>query len=480
MTVLVKKSNRSPATTAVACHSSDGTTVHARPLRLTRLAVTFEFSTPECVIRNSEVLRDLQIVVQDKIIYSGRGVVRSVVDAGTKIVCEATLDETGWKNLETTLKTAGPARLHDEFKQFVAEWQKLYKVLPQYKTIVADMHTFLTDLRLWIEQVELALCTDSRKSPHANQNQIVEELAKYVFPCVDALFEKFEAVAARVESDLAPVHYMYIRRQLHPIVLCTPFLHRAFYKPLGYAGDYKTVIMIALNQPSGTTLFAKLLDEWFLRQPPTQGHRNRLAHFEKQLAAETTRAVSAGRNARILSIGCGPAWEAQQFIRNNPLSNKAEFTLVDFNHETLEYVKNTLNDLKKQYGRQTKFEVVQLSAQELLHQKRLHNTQIAQKQFDYVYCGGLFDYLPDNVCKRLIKLLYEWLAPGGLLTVTNLDPSNPSRSTMEHIADWHLIYRTRSQLLALIPEHVVHDQVRVLTDATGTNLILQLRKQNEP
>jgi len=40
-----------------------------------------------------------------------------------------------------------------EFKAFIHEWQQLYKVAPEFKVVVADIQTFLTDLRLWLEQV---------------------------------------------------------------------------------------------------------------------------------------------------------------------------------------------------------------------------------------------------------------------------------------------------------------------------------------
>src|SRR2546422_4392091 len=62
-------------------------------------------------------------------------------------------------------------------------------------------------------------------------------------------------------------------------------------------------------------------------------------------------------------------------------------------------------------------------------------------KYDLVYCAGLFDYLPDQVCKRLMNIFYDLLAPGGLLVATNVDDSNPSKNWMEYALDWHLVYR---------------------------------------
>lgn len=465
-----------PAPTVVKCRSSDGVILAARPVRLTRFSLTFELDTPGPILRVSEVLTDLQLIIHDRRVYSGQGVIRNLLEAGTNVICEVTLDETGWCNVELARDKTLQNGLRDAFKEFVGEWQKLYKVSPKYKEVIADMHTFLTDLRLWIEQIELAI-SPPRSIPSGKfEQQLNCELAAQVLPPINALFDKFETVAARVEPDLAPVHYVYMRRQLHPIVLCAPFPHRAFHKPLGYAGDYETVNMMMRDRFEGSSLFAKLLNAWFLSQPPSEGHRNRLAYFYDKLVAETARAVRTGHKAHIFSLGCGLAWEVQQFMAKEPLSDRAHFTLADFDAETVGFVRNALTTVKRQFKRVTQFEVLQVSAQQLLLHKALKSAQSAKPQFDFVYCGGLFDYLRDGVCKELLQLLYDWTAPDGLVVVTNLHPSNPLRYGMSHLLDWHLIYRTGQQLLALAPSDIAPVNRHVRTDRTGTNLFMELRK----
>jgi len=476
---MLAQTNRSgwkPAATVVKCRSSEGVALDARPVRLTRFSLMFELDAPKPILRVSEVLSDLQLIVRDRRVYSGQGVIRNLLDAGTNVICEVTLDETGWCNVELAPDKTLQTGLRDAFKEFLGEWQKLYKVSPKFKEVVADMHTFLTDLRLWIEQLELAI-RPPRSIPSSKfEQQLASELAAQVLPPINALFDKFETVAARVEPDLVPVHYVYVRRQLHPIVLCAPFAHRAFRKPLGYAGDYEMVNMMVRDKFEGGSLFARVLNAWFLTQPPSEGHRNRLAYLCDKLVAETTRVARTGRSARIFSLGCGPAWEVQQFMAKESLSDHAQFTLADFDAETVGFVRNTLTNVKRQFRRGTQFEVLQESAQQLLRHKTLKNPQSAKPQFDFVYCTGLFDYLPDRVCKELLQLLYDWTAPDGLLVITNLHPSNPRRCVMEHFVDWHLIYRTGQQLLALAPSEIAPVNMHVRTERTGTNLFLELRK----
>ena len=97
-------------------------------------------------------------------------------------------------------------------------------------------------------------------------------------------------------------------------------------------------------------------------------------------------------------------------------------------------------------------------------------------QYDLVYCAGLFDYLPDTTCQQLMDVFYDMVAPGGLLVATNVEPSNPLRYGMEHLLDWHLIYRREPELRAVRPSRAADDDVSVRTDATGVNLFIEVRK----
>jgi len=91
--------------------------------------------------------------------------------------------------------------------------------------------------------------------------------------------------------------------------------------------------------------------------------------------------------------------------------------------------------------------------------------------YDYVYCAGLFDYLSDRTCKRLVQHFLNWTAPGGLVVVTNVHTANPTRYRMEHVMEWYLIYRNEARMRALTADG---GEIRV--DATGVNVFLDIRK----
>jgi extracellular factor (EF) 3-hydroxypalmitic acid methyl ester biosynthesis protein len=271
-------------------------------------------------------------------------------------------------------------------------------------------------------------------------------------------------------------HQAYMKQHLHPLVLCSPFAYRTFAKPLGYAGDYEMVNMMMRNPFEGSTIFAKVVNLWFLEQPPAKAHRNRVAYLQRVLVEEAARLSRAGRPARVLNLACGPAMEVQRFIAESPLADHVRLDLLDFNEETLTHTRKALEEAKRRYHRSTPLQYTNKPVHQLIKQSAKIVERTAEQQYDLIYCAGLFDYLTDGVCQRLMTLLYTWLAPGGLLLVTNVDPSNPLRFGMEHLLDWHLIYRDGAQLRSLRPSQVASDDVEVKSEITGVNLFLEVRK----
>ncbi len=96
--------------------------------------------------------------------------------------------------------------------------------------------------------------------------------------------------------------------------------------------------------------------------------------------------------------------------------------------------------------------------------------------YDLVYCAGLFDYLSDRVCKKMMEIFYELVAPGGLLIATNVDAKNPIRNLMEYVLAWNLIYRDAKQLAALRPAKAREEDFKVISDPTSVNIFIEIRK----
>jgi extracellular factor (EF) 3-hydroxypalmitic acid methyl ester biosynthesis protein len=446
--------------------------LHGVPVRMARHAAVFELFNPLVTPRLSEVLADFKISLHDRSIYSGRAVVQNIVNAGAKMVCEVALDEASWHEFDGKVAARLPAEVAEEFNVLLKDWQKFYKVSSEFKVTVADMQTFLYDLRLWLDKVELGLQTVPNPERGVLEREILLALCNPAIGAFASLFEKFEKLASATEPDARVAHSLYAKRLLHPLVLCSPFMHRTYEKPLGYAGDYEMVRMMTMEPFRGESIYAKLLNAFFLNTPPVVAHRNRIDTLVKHLSAETLRAVQQKRRATIFNLGCGPAAEIQRFMADSPWSNSASFSLLDFNDETVAFAQRTLNQIKHQNNRETGIQVMKKSVSGLIKD----SSKFGQNSFDLVYCAGLFDYLSDNVCTTLLEIFYDLAAPGGLVLVSNVDASNPSRGWMECMVDWYLVYRDAKQMREIMPEGVPSDAVRVFSEVSSVNIFAEIRK----
>jgi extracellular factor (EF) 3-hydroxypalmitic acid methyl ester biosynthesis protein len=236
------------------------------------------------------------------------------------------------------------------------------------------------------------------------------------------------------------------------------------------------MVNMMLRDPyEGSSLFAKMVNLWFISAPPCEAHRNRIKHLVGKLNDETQRVVREKRIARILDMACGPAQEVQNFLTQNDLSDYAQFELLDFNDETLEFTGKALEEIKRKYRRRTPVKMVKKSVNHIL-KEAFKGVPEGEGNYDFIYCAGLFDYLEDRICKKMMDYFYGLLAPGGLLLATNVTPSNPFRHIMESFMEWHLIYRSPEQIAVLKPAAAPEGSCEIKTEATGVNVFIEIRK----
>lgn len=459
--------------TFIVCRNSQGTEIRATSLRLTRYLVVFEVYNPYSILQLSEVLTEFRIFMNEKPVYSGRAVVSNLVNTGIFLVCEASLEDS-WLDVDLFSPVQQADSLETEFGRFLKEWEKVQVVTPEFKVVVADMQTLLVDLRHWLEQVEFGIRSEPTGDRMKREREVVERLKQPFFMRVAELGEKFEAIANSIPEELQPTHRVYGRRLIHPLILCAPFLYRTFQKPLGYAGDYEMVRMILRDPLEGSSLFAKMINFYFWNIAPAEAHRNRIKFLTEKLQEETRRGAGLGRNTRIFNLGCGPAQEVLNFLAQDDVCERANLTLLDFNDETLASTQKSIEAVRGQFNRQTPVQLVKKSVNQILKETMRPEEKAMGRDYDMIYCAGLFDYFSDKICKRLMVQFYEMLAPGGLLVATNVDASNPARKQMEYFMEWHLVYRNTAQLGALAPEKAPSFTVKA--DITGVNIFIEVRK----
>lgn len=453
--------------------TSLGFKAQAPVVRLAPQSVTFELSAPDAILRVSELLSEFELSSGSLSVYNGKAVVTAMLHTGTALACEVALSSPLFEL--DSLRPSSPEHISSSgFKGFLHSWQKHYRLSPDYKIVIADLDSFLSSLRLWLEQTELSF----QSCPAEDRPRMADETAQALRPKVTSalasMFEHFEAIADDIEPHLQPAHRSFGQRHLHPHLLCAPFIYRTYAKPLGFAGDYEMMNMIFGNRLEGSSLYAKLANAFLLDQIGPQAVRNRADYLHARIIDETARASRLGRKAVIYNIACGPAREVETFLGEHPLANQAEFHLLDFNTETLDFARSRMEQVKRRRHLATRVTLVRKSVQHML---RSDGGAVPENQgYDLIYCSGLYDYLNDRVVKALNNYLYNHLRPGGLLAIGNFAPNMPVRNFIEHFLEWFLIYRDAAQLAALAPEQAPPGSCRVVAEPTSTNLFLEVRK----
>ncbi|MDD5199802.1 MAG: class I SAM-dependent methyltransferase [Terrimicrobiaceae bacterium] len=440
-----------------------GTLVH-----ISRSVAVFEVYNPYSIIQLSEVLQELSVMRGERVIYRGRGVVTSIVTTGLMVIVSVTLIDS-WNALDHL--EPGP-ELGGAAEHFIRDWEEGQNLSENYQLVVNKFANFLAEASRWIEEAETAII-GSVEVDEDRAARFRDSIQNPVALKLKDLIGAFEVEAARVPDEESALYKAFARREIHPFMLCAPFAWRSFYKPLGYAGDYEMVNMMLQESPSvGNNTYARIFHDLTTSVAACLAHRNRITILERLLAEEAGRVTDEQRIFTVLTVACGPAVEIQRFIRNHDLANQSALHLMDFNEETLEYVKQRMSLAMSESGRKPAIKFIQKSIDDLLKDVHLESEGFLPA-YDMIYCAGLFDYFPDNVCRNLLQLYYRWVRPGGLLVATNVHPNNPERGLMEHLLEWYLIYRDEKHLESLAPKG---SSPEVFADETGVNVFLTSRK----
>jgi extracellular factor (EF) 3-hydroxypalmitic acid methyl ester biosynthesis protein len=441
-----------------------GTLVH-----ISRSIAVFEVYNPYSLIQLSEVLQEVTVLRGERIIYRGKGVVTSLVTTGLMVIASVTLID-AWNSFDQIDPSS--AVLGEEIERFIHDWEEGLNLSESYQLVVNKFANFLAETSRWIGEAETAIVGDASVETE-NVQSFRHSIEKPMAGKLGALMSLFESEAGRVPPEEVMIYKAFAQREIHPYMLCAPFAYRCFTKPLGYAGDYEMVNMMLKQSPStGNNTYARIFQDLTTDVAAAAAHRNRIQILERLLVEEAERVTDEQRIFTVLSVGCGPALEIQRFIRNHDLANQSAIYLMDFNDETIAYSKGRMDLAMETSGRKPMIKFVQKSIDELL--KDVHqDSETFLPTYDMIYCAGLFDYFPDNVCRNLVGLYHRWVKPGGLLVTTNVHPKNPERYTMEHLLEWYLIYRDEPHMATLAPKGT-HPEV--FADDTGVNVFMNIRK----
>ncbi|MBW0170777.1 MAG: class I SAM-dependent methyltransferase [Hydrogenophaga sp.] len=427
-----------------------------------------EIYNPYSIVQVSEVLSELTIRSGDRIIYKGKAVVVSLLNTGLMaVISVALIDE--WSDLNAIRGNLGQVR--DEAARFVADWESRFKIKESYQVTISEFRAFLSDTARWIDQADMV---DSlpRQTDGRLTDDVFAAMAEPLMIKGKQFLIRLEDEASRLPAEDSLMHRAYAQTALHPLVLRAPFVYRTFAKPLGYAGDYEMVNQILGDPRQGGSTYIQLVNAMFLRAAVAVAHRNRIDILVDFLKGAVATAAQQNRPVRLLNVGCGPGVEIQRLIASGEDLSRLHFTLIDFSLETLNYTRQKIDEVAQRHQVKVNVEYVQESVHELLKRATRDTAPPDGQGFDYIYCAGLFDYLSDKVCARLIRYFLSRSNPGAHLLVTNVHSDNPERFGMEHLLEWHLIYRDEKQMQSVMEE--VNAPATMYTDDTGVNIFAEV------
>ncbi|MEN9868102.1 MAG: hypothetical protein RL748_3692 [Pseudomonadota bacterium] len=449
----------------VGFRNSQGELVRATVLNLQRKALVMEVYNPYSIVQISEVLHELTVRLRGKKAYAGKAVVISVMNTGlTAIVSVTLIDE--W--CELSEMDVVPGLVGEASQSFVQNWEARFQIRRDYQLVVNEFRAFLSDVSHWVEQVDL-----SHSLPKEDGRLRKETFYELADPLIEKLRQYSIALnyeASQVSPEQTSLHSVFAQAALHPLILRAPFVFRAYTKPLGYAGDYQVVNQILDDPRQGASTYLEIVNTTFLQASVVVAHRNRIDVLVGFLVRMAEAARQAGRPFRVMNIGCGPAAEVQRFLQTYPDPELLSFELIDFSEETLDWTRERLSSIVGGLGKTVSIRYVRESVHQLI-KRRLPSEVEENREFDVAYCAGLFDYLSDKVCAKLLNHLAGRLHHGGHLLFTNVHSRSPDRSVMEHLLEWYLIYRDEVKMESLLPEGAV--QHRIWDDATGVNVFAE-------
>lgn len=452
----------------VTFRNSQGESARGTLTSLQRRSLVMEIYNPYSIVQVSEVLSELTIRSGDRIIYKGKAVVVSLLNTGLMaVISVALIDE--WSDLNAIRGNVGQVR--DEAARFVADWEARFKIKESYQVTISEFRAFLSDTARWIDQADMV---DSlpRQTDGRLTDDVFAAMAEPLMVKGKQFLIRLEDEASRLPAEDSLMHRAYAQTALHPLVLRAPFVYRTFAKPLGYAGDYEMVNQILGDPRQGGSTYIQLVNAMFLRAAVAVAHRNRIDILVDFLKRAVATAAQQNRPVRLLNVGCGPGVEIQRLIASGEDLSRLQFTLIDFSLETLNYTRQKIDEVAQRHQVKVNVQYVQESVHELLKRATRDTAPADGEGFDYIYCAGLFDYLSDKVCARLIRYFLSRSNPGAHLLVTNVHSDNPERFGMEHLLEWHLIYRDEQQMQSVMEE--VNAPATMYTDDTGVNIFAEV------
>lgn len=346
-------------------------------------------------------------------------------------------------------------------------------VRPAFKKYTGDLHDDLTAYKRMFDSLDRKYHNKPKNKKALIQNTIIKSEGAIFKGFLQDQERELIHQVADFNTKEHQVHGNYFREQLQEFVFGFPFGARSLQKPRGFAGDSELMRMIYLNDYQGDTTFSKLMHKHAVEHGAGQTVRNRTSLIARMVNDFQSRCdgLSADK-LKVLSVGCGPAFELENIFRYSKNPNSFKFSLFDQDPAALRDAADTIRGVEKKLGIRPVVDYVRGSVRTMLFSRRFKQEK---GRFHFIYIMGLLDYLSFRVGKAVLDRLYRLLKPGGELVAGNFHVSNQSRYKMEYWGDWFLIHRTEADFREMF-ENDGTGRVSIFFEDTGNQMFLHIQK----
>lgn len=269
------------------------------------------------------------------------------------------------------------------------------------------------------------------------------------------------------EPEIAQAIGTFIFRETFPFFMLSSFLDRAFRRPGGYFSDSYITELLSQNEPEGDGYLGIYLDRWIRSRPTCLALKHRggiITETIKHLIHNWTESIPLP----IASIASGSASEILNLYFQAEPPN-VHVTCVDFNHQEI----SSAASIAHKWGFQDHLTFVQDNF--FLMAEGYSQIDIPPQKM--IYSVSMANCLRDREFIRILDWIYDHLLPNGIVVLANLHAANPDRILLEHILEWHSIYRLAKDLESLFSRSKFRSlPLSIQSDEYGVELFVICKK----
>lgn len=424
------------------------------------IAILVDKETPETnEYRETQLIFD-GVVVADLHLRVARS--EELEDGNVKVAFEVLGEPIHVERVQAVRQAQDILKAHDQrFRQLEVIPEKARLLIYQLKDWFEELQSRVNSLTKSNEEL------DGRRMAEF-ENTLIPIIGTYIGEEFPKHYQRLAEPLVDLPAESRKVLVELFRSKLCGLIHQSPFAHRVYHKPLGYAGDFEMMNLIYRSENIGNSLFARCLQYYSVREPAAQAVRNRADYLTLKIS--NILRERSDEELRILSVACGPSREWVKLISEVKEFNSRSLhvDLLDQDKGALKYAQRSIKEVGFEHPHHFSFHFIHKAMKNVIARG------VEGGDYDIIYCAGLFDYLSDPVAQLAAVKLFKSLRSGGSLIIGNFNLANPNEVIMDLALDWHLIYRSSNDLQSLFEN--IGGKLSIESENLGINLFCVIRK----